>query len=80
MLVLFRNFHLLKMQPSQEPHRPSATAPLRFRASLEDGTPVVSAGMLVAEPSEADVEAARARARVQRRRVVGSPGRRTHPA
>jgi acyl dehydratase len=65
---------------AEVPHRPSPSAPLRFRASLEDGTPVVSAGLLVAEPSDADVEAARARSRVQRRRFVGAPGRRTPPA
>jgi acyl dehydratase len=65
---------------AEVPHRPSAEAPLRFRASLEDGTPVVAAGMLVAEPSDADVEAARARTRVQRRRFVGAPARRTPPA
>jgi acyl dehydratase len=62
---------------AEVPHRPSGSAPLRFRAHLQDGTPVVTTGALVAEPTDVDVDLVRARARAERRRIMQQPGRRT---
>lgn len=61
---------------AEVPHRPSGSSPLRFRAHLQDGTPVVTTGVLVAEPTDFDVDLARARARAERRRLVRTTGRR----
>jgi acyl dehydratase len=61
---------------AEVPNRPSGSAPLRFRAHLQDGTPVVTTGVLVAEPTDFDVDMARARARAERRRLVRTTGRR----
>lgn len=61
---------------AEVPNRPSSTAPLRFRAHLQDGTPVITRGLFVAEPKNVDVELVRARARAARRRQVRAPVRR----
>jgi acyl dehydratase len=61
---------------AEVPNRPSGSAPLRFRAHLQDGTPVITRGMLVAEPADVDLDLVRARARAERRRWVRSPARR----
>jgi hypothetical protein len=57
---------------AEVPNRPSSSEPLRFRAHLQDGTPVIATGLLVTEPTDVDVEAVRARARAERRRLIGA--------
>jgi hypothetical protein len=60
---------------AEVPNRLSGSSPLRFRAHLEDGTPVVTSGLVVAEPVDVDIDRLSARARAERRRQV-RPGRR----
>jgi acyl dehydratase len=60
---------------AEVPTRPSRAAPLRFRAYLQDGTPVITTGLLVAGPTEVDAGLVRARARAERRRRARAPAR-----
>jgi acyl dehydratase len=61
---------------AEVPNRPSSSAPLRFRAHLQDGTPVVTTGVLVAEPTDVEFDLVRSRARAELRRLMHSPARR----
>jgi acyl dehydratase len=55
---------------AEVPNHPTDDAPIRFRANLEDGTPVITSGVMVAVPIDREA-AALARARDDRRGRVG---------
>ena len=55
---------------AEVPNHPTEDAPIRFRANLDDGTPVITSGVMVAVPADREA-AARARARADRRSRVG---------